>query len=162
MIRFAFFAIGLLVAGSVQAQGAPDLTTKASQDDIKAQASAMLAEMKPGQTFMWRSVLTDGSHTAALEIWKAPGRPAIHTVEAEYIMVIQGSGELVTGGTMTQSHEVRPGFIDGDAIEGGVSRPLTQGDVALIPAGVPHWFGIPGEPLILLGIKVPVVADGQK
>jgi mannose-6-phosphate isomerase-like protein (cupin superfamily) len=162
MIRSALFAIGLLTAVSVHAQDATDRTGKASSAEIKAQVNAMLAAMKPGQTFMWRALLTDGSHPAAIEIWKAAGRPAIHTTEAEYFTVIQGSGELVTGGTMVKPHTVREGFIDGDAIEGGTSRKLNAGDVVLIPAGVPHGFGIPGEPLILLGIKVPPVTAAAK
>jgi mannose-6-phosphate isomerase-like protein (cupin superfamily) len=162
MIRSTLFALGLLAVGSVHAQNAADHTTTASPDDIKAQVSAMMAAMKPGQTFMWKPLLTDGSHPAAIEIWKAPGRPAIHTAEAEYFTVVQGSGELVTGGTMVKPHTVREGFIDGDAIEGGTSRKLAAGDVVLIPAGTPHWFGIPGEPMILLGIKVPVVAASPK
>lgn len=160
MIRTALFAFALMAAGSCQAKEAADLTTRASQDEIKTQVSGMLAAMKPGQTFMWQAVLSDGSHTAALEIWKAAGRPAIHTVDAEYITVVQGSGVLVTGGTLIHPHEVAPGFIDGDSTEGAALRSLKQGDVALIPAGVPHWFKISGEPLVLLGIKVPVI--GQK
>jgi quercetin dioxygenase-like cupin family protein len=27
--------------------------------------------------------------------------------------------------------------------------------VVLIPAGVPHWFGITGGELVLLGTKIP-------
>ncbi|MBW8882789.1 MAG: cupin domain-containing protein, partial [Asticcacaulis sp.] len=65
------------------------------------------------------------------------------------------TGTLVTGGTMVKPKLVREGFVDGDVIDGGTTRPLAQGDVVLIPAGVPHWFGIPGEPLVLLGIKIP-------
>jgi len=115
----------------------------------------MFAAMKPGQTFMWQPTLKDGPRISALEIWKAPGRPAIHPAEAEYFTVVQGSGVLVTGGHLVKPHPVNAGLVDGDTIEGGNTRQLNTGDVVLIPAGTPHWFGIPGEPMVLLGIKVP-------
>jgi len=154
MARAIVLAAGLMVAGAVHAQDA-DRTGLAGAQDIKTQVGAMFASMKPGQTFMWQPVLKDGSRIAALEIWKAPGRPAVHVQEAEYFTVVQGSGVLVTGGHLKGPHEVGPNQLDGDSIEGGVTRHLAAGDVVLIPPGTPHWFGVPGEPLVLLGIKIP-------
>jgi len=144
-----------MVANSVHAQDAADHTSLAGAQDLKTQVGAMFAAMKPGQTFMWQPVLKDGPRTAALEIWKAPGRPAVHVQEAEYFTVVQGAGVLVTGGHLKNPHEVKPNQLDGDSIEGGTTRQLAVGDVVLIPAGTPHWFGIPGEALVLLGIKIP-------
>lgn len=155
MIRTAFVAMCLLASSPAWAEDAPDHSARASSADIKAQVASMMAAMKPDQTFMWRPLLKTGPETSALEIWKAPGRPAIHTVEAEYFTVVQGTGTLVTGGTMVNPKLVRDGFVDGDVIQGGTTRTLAPGDVVLIPAGVPHWFGISGEPLVLLGIKIP-------
>ena len=153
-------ALALMIASSLAASGAafaeePAGTSIAGAPDISAQVSAMFAAMKPGQTFMWQPVLKDGPRISALEIWKAPGRPAVHVEEAEYFTVVQGTGTLVYGGQMKNSKLVRGGFIDADAIEGGTTRTLKAGDVVLIPAGTPHWFGVPGEPLVLLGIKIP-------
>lgn len=153
--RTMVLALSLVAASSVHAQDKADPTGMASSADIKAQVGSMLSAMKPEQTFMWQPLLKDGSRTAALEIWKAPGRPAVHLAEAEYFTVVQGTGTLVTGGHLSNSRLVKPGQMDGDAIEGGTTRPLSAGDVVLIPAGVPHGFGIQGQPLVLLGIKIP-------
>ena len=155
MIRSICVAACLLISTPVCAQEVADHTAQATPNEIKAEVSAMLASMKPGQTFLWRPLLKAGPQIAALEVWRAPGRPAIHSSEGEYITVVQGRGTLVTGGTLVAPRQVSPGFIDGEVIEGGTTRSLAPGDFALIPAGVPHWFGIPGEPLVLLGIKVP-------
>lgn len=149
------FASCLLFALPLHAQDVADHTSFATPADIKAQVSAMFSAMTPGQTFKWQPLLKDGPRTAALEIWKAPGRPAVHIAEAEYFTVVQGSGVLVAGGHMVNPHQVNAGMLDGDTIEGGTTRELKVGDTVLIPAGTPHWFGIPGEPLVLLGIKIP-------
>lgn len=127
----------------------------ASGADVQAQLREMLAEMKPDQGFMWRPLVRDGATVAAIEIWKKPGRPAVHPAEAEYAIVLEGSGTLVSGGAMADSKVSNANLVEGSRIEGGTTRPLGPGDVILIPAGVPHWFGIAGDRLVLLGIKLP-------
>lgn len=127
----------------------------ASGADVQAQIREMLAEMKPDQGFMWRPLVRDGATVAAIEIWKKPGRPAVHPAEAEYAIVLEGSGTLVSGGAMADSKVTNANLVEGSRIEGGATRPLGPGDVILIPAGVPHWFGITGDRLVLLGIKLP-------
>jgi quercetin dioxygenase-like cupin family protein len=127
----------------------------ASGADVQAQIREMLAEMKPDQWFMWRPLVRDGATVAAIEIWKKPGRPAVHPAEAEYAIVLEGAGTLVSGGAMADSKVSNANLVEGSRIEGGATRPLGPGDVILIPAGVPHWFGITGDRLVLLGIKLP-------
>jgi quercetin dioxygenase-like cupin family protein len=127
----------------------------ASGADVQAQLRQMLAAMKPDQGFMWRPLVRDGATVAAIEIWKKPGRPAVHPAEAEYAIVLEGSGTLVSGGTMVDSKASNANLVEGSRIEGGTTRPLGPGDVILIPAGIPHWFGITGDRLVLLGIKLP-------
>ncbi|MEH3121366.1 MAG: cupin domain-containing protein [Sphingomonas phyllosphaerae] len=126
----------------------------ASASEVRAQAAAMLAEMKPEQGFAWRPLVKDSAHVVAVEIWKKPGRPAVHPAEAEYAIVLEGAGTLVSGGTLVAPATRREGLVEGERIEGGTTRPLRAGDVLLIPAGVPHWFGITGERLVLLGTKL--------
>lgn len=151
--------LGLMAASAGHTQNMADRISFAGPEDIKAQVNTMFAAMTPGQTFMWQPLLKDGPRNVALEIWKAPGRPAVHVAEAEYFTVVQGTGTLVTGGHLVNPRTVKPGQMDGDTIEGGVTRTLVAGDFVLIPAGVPHWFGVPGQPLVLLGTKIPSPAE---
>jgi len=134
---------------------AADPSGFASGADVQTQVREMLAAMKSDQGFMWRPLVRDGATVAAIEIWKKPGRPAVHPAEAEYAIVLEGSGTLVSGGTMADAKVSNANLIEGSQIEGGVTRTLGAGDVILIPAGVPHWFGIAGDRLVLLGIKLP-------
>jgi quercetin dioxygenase-like cupin family protein len=136
--------------------GATSPTDLASAADIRRQIAAMLADMKPGQGFAWQPLLRDEQRVVAIEIWKKPGRPAVHPAEAEYAVVLEGAGTLISGGTLVAPVERRTDLLEGDRIEGGTTRPLRRGDVLLLPAGMPHAFGITGDRLVLLGTKLSV------
>jgi mannose-6-phosphate isomerase-like protein (cupin superfamily) len=158
MSRLSSFVapLGLLLAVPLSAQApAADPTGFATAADVKAAVAGMERDMKPGQGFLWRPLVRGGVSVAALEIWKKPGRPAIHPTDGEYAIVIDGEGTMVSGGTMTEQEVTNPSLTQGTKIEGGTTRKLHAGDVFLIPAGTPHWFGIDGPRLVLLGIKVP-------
>lgn len=145
-----------LAFGSIAATAqTADPTAFASGADMTAQVAAMAKAMKPGQGFAWQPLVRDGETIAALEYWKTPGKPAVHPDQAEYAIVIAGAGTLISGGTLDAARSVKPDLTEGDRIVGGTTRTLKPGDVMLIPAGVPHWFGISGGRLVLLGIKLP-------
>jgi len=149
--------VTLLAFGSTAAIAqTTDPTAFASGADVTAQVAAMAKAMKPGQGFAWHPLVRDGETIAALEYWKAPGRPAVHPDQAEYAIVIAGAGTLISGGTLEAAKPVKPDLTEGDRIIGGTTRTLKPGDVMLIPAGVPHWFGITGGRLVLLGTKLSV------
>jgi mannose-6-phosphate isomerase-like protein (cupin superfamily) len=67
----------------------------------------------------------------------------------EVIRVIEGSGTLVTGGTLSNRKQMPADDPDltvlgpgarGSSIQGGESRRISAGDEIVIPAGVPHGF----------------------
>lgn len=154
-LRKAAALVLIAAATPALAQTPPaDPTGLAKAADIQAQVATMAREMKPDQHFAWRPLLRDGATIAALEYWTAPGKPAIHPTEAEYTTVIEGAGTLVSGGRMVDPVTTKSGMIEGSRIEGGITRDLKPGDVILIPAGIPHWFGITGGKLVLLGMKL--------
>jgi len=74
-------------------------------------------------------------------------------------MVIKsGTVTLVTGGTMQGEHPNngpgRPGETLGSGIEGGKEVLLHAGDIAHIPAGIPHWVKLtPGSATTYLVFK---------
>lgn len=68
------------------------------------------------------------------------------TPVAEIYYMLQGSGTLVTGGTIAEENQTgispntqAPNF-GGSAIVNGVSRRVVPGDVIFIPGNVPHWW----------------------
>jgi mannose-6-phosphate isomerase-like protein (cupin superfamily) len=85
-----------------------------------------------------------------------PGGMLAHTSTAETYIVISGAGTMVTGGKILQGRmspadsEVTTtlngptcgGKVTGDFVE----TPMKVGDIAVVPAGVPHgWSDIPTE-----------------
>ncbi|MDY0957247.1 cupin domain-containing protein [Sphingomonas sp. CFBP8993] len=154
--KMAIVRASALIAGAILPIGAIAQTDLASAAEIRGQVAAMLADMKPGQGFAWRPLLRDGQRVVAIEIWKKPGRPAVHPAEAEYAVVLEGAGMLVSGGTLVGPVKRGEELVEGDRIEGGTTRPLHAGDVLLLPAGVPHEFGITGDRLVLVGTKLSV------
>ncbi|MBO9621270.1 MAG: cupin domain-containing protein [Sphingomonas sp.] len=144
----------LLLPAPLLAQSAGDPTGFASSAEVQAQVEAMRKEMKPGQGFLWRPLVRGGDAVAALEYWTRPGKPAVHPDQAEYVVVIAGEGTMISGGRLADPVTTNPTLVEGSRIEGGTTRTLRPGDVFLVPAGTPHWFGIKGERLVMLGTKI--------
>ena len=68
------------------------------------------------------------------------------TSVTEIYYMLEGSGTLVTGGTLVDERSTgnspnmgTPNFA-GSGIDGGVSRRVVPGDVIIIPGNTPHWF----------------------
>ncbi len=88
----------------------------------------------------------------------------LHHQITEVYYVISGSGTLVTGGTTTgESREFPPDSIvvtelvgpsGSRRIQGGQTRPISAGDVVVIPAGVPHGFSRIDDAITYLSIRV--------
>lgn len=88
-----------------------------------------------------------------------------HSQITEVYHVISGNGTLVTGGTLDNQKEF-PGespvvavlngpSTGGTAIQGGVSRKLSPGDVVIIPPNTPHWFSeITTDQIVYLVVRV--------
>ena len=62
----------------------------------------------------------------------------VHAKTADVWVVREGSGTLVTGGSLVNPTTNANGDLSGSAIRGGVERVIKTGDVVFIPAGVAH------------------------
>lgn len=84
-------------------------------------------------------------HAAMLSFRSRSGEVEVHEKFADLFCVLAGSATLVTGGTVIGPRATGPGETRGDAIEGGARQELKPGDIAHVPAGVPHQMMLAGE-----------------
>ena len=157
----AWLALALIAAAPAHAQTPPDPTGVATSAEVKTLIARMAHDIKPTEDMLYRPLLTQAPpYTVAVEYWVRPKQAAAHLTEAELVYVLEGSGTLVSGGTMPDAHHWY-GETNGGTISGGNTRPLKPGDVVLVPEGVPHWFGIDGGKLVLLTMHMPRPLPGK-
>jgi mannose-6-phosphate isomerase-like protein (cupin superfamily) len=124
-------ALGL--SGFLTAADAPSSATYKTSTEL-------MAALKAGQAtpdMLTSEVSNSDRHRINIvRRTKAAGAVA-HAGFAELHHIVEGSGTLVTGGTI-----VRPtaGGGGGATIQSGVERHVATGDVILIPSGMPHWY----------------------
>jgi mannose-6-phosphate isomerase-like protein (cupin superfamily) len=79
-------------------------------------------------------LLVSGSHRAE------NGHVELHEKETDVFYVTAGEATFIAGGTIVGDKVTKPGQHTGTDIKGGTTYHLTQGDVMVIPAGMPHWY----------------------
>jgi mannose-6-phosphate isomerase-like protein (cupin superfamily) len=99
-----------------------------------------------------------GNDYTLLVVRTHTGQPERHQFFADQMVIIRGTVTLVTGGTMKGEHPSagpgRPGETLGASIDGGKEVVLHPGDIAHIPANIPHWVKLtPGATTTYLVFK---------
>lgn len=95
--------------------------------------------------------LTD---SATLIYRDGPSEAEVHTDRADFIVVREGQGTMLIGGTIIDGRATAVGEIRGKAIEGGKPYPMAAGDSLYIPINVPHQFLVePGQHLVTVIVK---------
>ncbi|MGD0681146.1 MAG: cupin domain-containing protein [Terracidiphilus sp.] len=84
-------------------------------------------------------------HCAMLSFRSRDGEAEVHENFADVFYVLEGRATLVTGGMVAGARLTKPGETRGTSIEGGVRQELRTGDVAHVPAGLPHQMLVAGE-----------------
>jgi mannose-6-phosphate isomerase-like protein (cupin superfamily) len=84
-------------------------------------------------------------HFTMLSFRSRNGEAEVHERFADVFYVLEGRATLVTGGTVAGARSMGPGEMRGDAIEGGTRQELRAGDVAHVPAGLPHQMLVAAE-----------------
>ena len=79
-------------------------------------------------------------HRVATARRMGPGEGELHEREMDIFYILSGEATFITGGQMLDSHQIEPGQWRGTGIVGGEIHELKQGDVIVVPAGLPHWF----------------------
>jgi len=146
-----------VIAQQPAAQNPPAPKLFAGAGDVTAMIAKAKAERKPDQANFAQPIVRLAPYTANLE-YRVAGVSApasVHEREAEMFYVVEGSGMLVTGGTLRDEKRTNAENLSGSAIDGGSSRRLAKGDWVMVPEKTAHWFTQIDGTLVLMSIHLP-------
>ena len=133
----------LLAAMFVAAPAFAQDTTFASSDQV--QALIAKAAAMPKQAVISLPVISTGPQKVGLDYRTGPGVATAHMGQDELIWVVQGSGTIWIGGTITGPEK----------LDGATPRHLAKGDVLFVPMDTPHQLmPDPGPAWALLAFHV--------
>jgi mannose-6-phosphate isomerase-like protein (cupin superfamily) len=120
-----------------------------------ADVAAALAKGKPDSRSTNVRVFTIGPYNVNVEKRNPVAQGAsLHEAVAELFHVIDGTGTIVTGGTIPNATKNGTN-LSGKTIAGGSRQVLSKGDWVLVPSGVAHEFvDIKGN-LTLMSLYLP-------
>jgi mannose-6-phosphate isomerase-like protein (cupin superfamily) len=126
----------------------------ASAAEVQAMMAKAKNDRKDGQAIVNQNILRLAPYQANLEYRASVGPASQHDTEAEMFYVVEGSGTLVTGGTMPGATKTGDNW-SGASIEGGNTRAVGKGDFIMVPEKTPHWFSKIDGVLVLMSIHLP-------
>lgn len=154
-LNLAFAVASLALAVPAAGQPVPDMKTYASSAEVAAMIAKAPSLMKPGATLASQPIVVLAPYRANLEYRTGKGPAAVHETDAELFYVIQGSGTLLMGGQMVNSHRANAHNLEGEGIDGGQTYKLSQGDVLIVPQNTPHQIMSVDGALVLMTLHVP-------
>jgi len=145
-------------AASAQQPAAPPAPKLfAAAGDVTAMIAKAKAERKPDQANFVQPIVQLAPYNANLEyrVGGVNAPASVHEREAEMFYVVEGSGTLVTGGTLKEEKRTNAENLTGSGIEGGTPRRLSKGDFVMVPEKTAHWFTQIDGTLVLMSIHLP-------
>jgi mannose-6-phosphate isomerase-like protein (cupin superfamily) len=127
-----------------------------SDKDITALVDKAKADRKDNAPMVAEPILSLAPYKAQLEYRPATSPAAIHEKDAELMVVLSGTGTIVTGGKLVEEKRVNANNLSGSSIAEGASQAVVKGDTLIVPANTPHQV-IPsgGAPIVLMTMHVP-------
>ena len=92
------------------------------------------------------------AYRMAVDRRRPPQRAAAHANEGELWAIVDGNGEITTGGKIV---ETKKGDTVERRIEGGTVHKVSKGDFLLIPEGVPHQVTGFSPELYMVTLEIP-------
>ena len=144
-----------------QAPAMPLISQFMSQKDIMALVDKAKADRKGNAPVTAEPILLLAPYRAQLEYRPGDAPAALHEKDAELMVVLQGTGTIVTEGKLVNEKRVNAYNLSGSSISGGTPHPVVVGDMILIPPNTPHQVTPSGgAPIVLMTMHVPHPSDG--
>ena len=159
--QFLAFTFLAAVAASGAAAQSP-MTQFMSDKDVMALIEKAKAARKADAPMAAEPILLLAPYKAQLEYRAAKAPAALHEKDAELFVVIQGTGDIITGGKLVNEKRVNAANLSGSDIADGKTHHVVKGDVLLVPNNTPHQV-IPGggAPIVVMTMHVPFPAPAN-
>ena len=149
-------ASGDAAAQTTRQMGALAVRDKAPTDkasDLTQEDLAAVVKEMPGKNLATTRLLEGGYYSVNIRRLTGPETAHVHPSSLTIYVVREGSGTLVTGGTIVDAKgQPVPDNRPGDDLKGGVERPIKTGDIIVTPPGVPHLILDVKEPLVFMNL----------
>src|SRR5262249_15860717 len=124
--------------------------------DTRAVGAKARADRRGAAPLVAEPILLLAPYKAQLEYRPAQAPAALHEKDAELMVVLEGAGNIVTGGKIVDEKRVNAANLSGPSIADGNSQAVVKGDMLIVPANTPHQV-IPtgGAPIVLMTLQVP-------
>ena len=109
-----------------------------SASDLKALGTRIQPKATDKVRVASQSLGDWGTHNGLLVHRNGDGEAEVHDGWVDFMVVVDGEGTIVTGGTVRNPRATGPGEVRGSSIDGGERLALKPGDIVHIPARVPH------------------------
>jgi mannose-6-phosphate isomerase-like protein (cupin superfamily) len=145
------------------AQEPAPLKTFVSSTEISGLLAKAKADRKADQPLVVEPILSLAPYRALLEYRPALAPAALHEKDAELMYVLEGQGNIVTGGKLVNENRSNAHNLSGSSIENGHSQAVKQGDYVFVPENTPHQVEpTGGAPIILVTLHVPRPVDWDR
>jgi len=122
---------------------------------LAEQGKALIEKARAGSGSAGITLADYNGHHTMLTARTASGGAEFHGRFADFLIVVDGEGTELTGGTIVDRKEKPGGEVSGTKLEGATAHVLHKGDVIHIPAGTPHQaIMAPGQTITIFVIKV--------
>ena len=155
-MKLLALAVSILVTGgALQAQApAPTDRTRATHFTA-ADLQAALAKLPTDRPNASVRVFTLDPYSVGVEQRQPRAQgAAAHADRAELFYVIDGSGTMLTGGTISDGKAAGVNT-QGTTITGGTRIAFAKGDFIMVPSGVPHQFVDLKSPVQVMSMYLP-------
>lgn len=164
--------IGAVLCGGMLLSGCGRANAQAPQDtpitttpevlnfaELAQRGKALLDQARKGSGSAGITLAKYQGHYTMLTARTASGGGELHAHYSDFLIVLDGEGTEMTGGTMVDPKEGANGETRGKTLEGATPHLLHKGDVIHIPAGTPHQaIEAPGQSIVIYVIKVEAPA----
>ena len=155
-LALTFLATTAASSAFAQQPATPPMTAFMNNKEIMGLIDKAKADRKGDAPLVAEPILQLAPYRAQLEYRPGTSPGAVHEKDAELMVVLEGAGNIVTGGKLVDEKRVNSANLSGPSISDGKSQSVVKGDMILIPANTPHQV-IPtgGAPIVLMTMHVP-------